>query len=260
MSVRYPIGLGKTSTDSQRSGGSTVSSTTRELSVSIIMPVHNEDPKVPVLLSSECRAAYGNVEVIIVDDGSRPAQPLATLRHPRNQGYGAAIKSGIAVAKNKWIVTMDGDGQHNIEDIARLYDYAVNSGLDMAIGDRRLNRIEGVRRLGTQFMNILASAVTGVPISDLNCGLRVFRKDLAERYQRLLSDGFSFTTTIVMVFLAEGHKVGWVPVNIKPRMSGCSKVRLLEDGVLTVCEIVRMGGRCRIRRLVHAIRRRINNT
>jgi len=220
----------------------------RRLPASIVVPVHNENPEVVRRLAEACRAAYGETELIIVDDGSRPPQPVATLRHPRQRGYGAAIKTGIAAARQPWIVTMDGDGQHRVDDIARLYEVATAAGLDMAIGDRRLAEPDALRWGGSQAMNALARVVTGLPIRDLNCGLRLFRKALAQRLADQLSDGFSFTTTIVMAFFAEGARVGWVPVVVRPRTHGGSKVRLVEDGCLTAAAILCAGSRCRLKR------------
>jgi len=220
----------------------------RALPVSIIVPVHNEGAAVVGSLAAECRAAYAETEIIIVDDGSRMPQPCATLRHERQRGYGAAIKTGFALAHHPWIATMDGDGQHHVEDVGRLFDFAVEHGLDMAIGDRRLEQPDAVRSLGSQTMNVLARLVTGLPIRDVNCGLRIFRRDLAARVQDQLCDGFSFTTTIAMAFLAEGWRVGWLPVTVRPRREGGSHVRLVGDGWVTACHILRAGGRCRLRR------------
>lgn len=225
----------------------------RVLTVSIIVPVHNEDPVVVSHLAAGCRAAYGDTELIIVDDGSDPPQPHATLRHERQRGYGAAIKTGIAAAHEPWVATMDGDGQHHVEDLGRLFDFAIEHGLDMAIGDRRLEQPDAVRSLGSQTMNVLARLVTGLPIRDLNCGLRLFRRSLALRYQDQLSGGFSFTTSSVMAFLAEGHRVGWLPVGVQPRTHGGSKVRLMEDGCFTALQILRAGSACRLKRFRAAI-------
>jgi len=220
----------------------------RALPVSIIVPVHNEAAAVVERLAAECRAAYGETELIIVDDGSRIPQPCAALRHDRQRGYGAAIKTGLATARQPWVATMDGDGQHHVEDIGRLFDFAVERGLDMAIGDRRLEEPDAVRSLGSQVMNVLARFVTGLPIRDLNCGLRIFRRDLAARVLGQLCDGFSFTTTVAMAFLAEGCRVGWLPVAVRPRRGGGSHVRLVGDGWMTACQILRAGGRCRLKR------------
>jgi glycosyltransferase involved in cell wall biosynthesis len=224
------------------------------LPVSMVVPVHNEDPEVVRRLIGECRAAYSGIELIVVDDGSVPAQPLATLRHEQQRGYGAAIKTGLAAASQPWVVTMDGDGQHRVEDIERLYDFVTSGRFDLAIGHRR-QQPEPLRRAGTQGMNLLARLVTGLSIQDLNCGLRIFRRTLGMRYQDRCCDGFSFTTSIVMAFLAEDHRVGWLPITVKPRTHGGSKVRLLEDGCLTAFHILRLGLRCRAKRTVRAFQK-----
>lgn len=221
----------------------------RALPVSIVVPVHNEDPTVVRRLTEDCRAAYDQTELIIVDDGSSPPQPVATLRHAKQRGYGAAVKTGLTTASQPWIITVDGDGQHRVEDIARLYEFVTACDLDLAIGDRR-HQPERIRRAGSQCMNALASLVTGLRIQDLNCGLRIFRRALAVRYQDQCCDGFSFTTSIAMAFLAEGRRVGWLPITVRPRTHGGSKVRLIEDGCLTAFHIVRLGSRCRVKRFL----------
>ena len=224
----------------------------RVLPVSIVVPVHNEDPEVVRRLMAECQAAYGHTELIVVDDGSIPPQPVAALRHAQQRGYGAAAKTGIAAARQPWIVTMDGDGQHHVEDIARLYGFVTRHDLDLVIGDRQ-HQPERLRRVGTYSLNLLARVVTGLRIQDLNCGLRIFRRELAVRYQHQLCDGFSFTTSIAMVLLAEHHRLGWLPITVSPRTHGGSKVRLLEDGCLTAFHIVRLGSRCRIKRMMRSL-------
>ena len=225
----------------------------RPLPVSIVVPVHNEAPAVVRRLAEACRAAYGDAEVLVVYDGSTPPLAMAALRHERQRGYGAAIKTGLAVARHPWVMTMDGDGQHQVEDVGRLYEFATSRQLDLAIGDRQ-RQPEAIRRVGSQGMNALAGLVTGLAIQDLNCGLRIFRRSLALRHLDQCCEGFSFTTSTVMAFLAAGHRVGWLPITVRPRLHGGSKVRLIEDGCLTAYHIIRLGLRCRMARMARAFR------
>ena len=80
--------------------------------------------------------------------------------------------------------------------------------------------------------------MTGVRIPDLNSGLRVFRKDVAQQFSRILPDGFSFTTTITLAMLERGYRVKYIPINYHSR-AGKSKIRPIYDTLNFVQLILR---------------------
>lgn len=181
------------------------------------------------------------VEILVVDDGSkdgtagvletlRPRFPdLAVVRHPRNKGYGAALKTGFVRARHDVVVITDGDGTYPEAKIADLLA-CIDDGADMAVGSRTgadVN-IPLVRRPAKAFLRWLASYLAGTRIPDLNSGLRAIRRELVVRYRPILPDGFSFTTTITLAALTNDHRVDYVPIDYAKR-SGRSKIRPIRD-------------------------------
>jgi glycosyltransferase involved in cell wall biosynthesis len=174
-------------------------------------------------------------EVILVDDGStdetaRVAREAgATVySHPQNAGYGASLKTGISHAQYDHVIIADADGTYPIDRIPDLMAYA--DRFDMVVGARqgryyRQSVVKEVLRFGA---GLLCSWVTGQRIPDINSGLRVFRTSLARQYFHVISQGYSFTTTITLAALSNGYFVKYVPVEYYKR-TGKSKVKLLRD-------------------------------
>jgi hypothetical protein len=95
-----------------------------------------------------------------------------------------------------------------------------------------------LRRPEKWILRMLASYLAGVRIPDLNSGLRAIRRDLVKTYRPILSDGFSFTTTITLSALTNGHRVDWVSIDYKKRQ-GISKIRPIRDTLGFTSLIVR---------------------
>jgi glycosyltransferase involved in cell wall biosynthesis len=169
-------------------------------------------------------------EIIVVDDGSSDQTAAEALRararvlkHPANRGYGAAIKTGILAAKYDTIVITDADGTYPAEEIPPLV--AKLELADMVVGARTGTdvHIPLMRRPAKSFLTWLATRIVGQSIVDLNSGLRAFRRDCARQYFSILSDRFSFTTTITLALLSDDYLVVYHPVNYYKRV-GRSKI------------------------------------
>src|SRR5262249_22502084 len=153
-------------------------------------------------------------EIIVVDDGSKDKTRRAAeeagavvLRHPRNRGYGASLKTGITVAAYDVICITDADGTYPVERIPELL--AELRTADMVVGARTGARvaIPLIRKPAKWVLNRLANYITSTKIPDLNSGLRLFRRDAALQYFHMLPDQFSFTTTITMAMLCDKYAV-----------------------------------------------------
>jgi glycosyltransferase involved in cell wall biosynthesis len=202
--------------------------------VSIVIPAYNEGDHVADevhAVRAVMKATHWEFEIIVVDDGSTDdtaskaaAAGARVIRHPRNRGYGAALKRGIAASKHGWILITDADGTYPAEAIPQLLARADDN--DMVVGSRTgLNvAIPMERRPAKWFLRRLASYLAGQDLPDLNSGLRLMRKELVERYVHLLPSGFSFTTTITLACACNDHLVEYVAIDYLPRR-GRSKIR-----------------------------------
>ena len=205
--------------------------------VSIVIPCKDENIGIIDELYTELTSL--GAEVIVVDDGSNIPYPKA-IKHGTNFGYGSALMTGIKNATRKLIITADGDGQHTVSEIVKLYHaFKLIADADMLIGVRRLKREKFLRLLGRKFLNWTASILCTNWISDLNSGLRVFKRDLAIGYFPILCRTFSFTTSLTISMMADKYRVEYFPINVEDRVSGSSHVRVFKDGLVTLYFILR---------------------
>jgi glycosyltransferase involved in cell wall biosynthesis len=204
--------------------------------LSIILPAKNEAPALAALLP-RLRAAHPEAEIIVVDDGSIDdtrsicrSCGVECLSSPYSMGNGAAIKRGARAATGDILVFMDGDGQHDPADIARLLEQ-LNRAYDMVVGARDWNSQAGVGRgLANTSYNWLATRMTGHPVLDLTSGFRAVRADKFREFIYLLPNGFSYPTTSTMAFFRSAYPVAYVPIKAAQRV-GKSHIKPLRDGL-----------------------------
>ncbi|SEO84711.1 Glycosyltransferase involved in cell wall bisynthesis [Luteibacter sp. UNC138MFCol5.1] len=204
--------------------------------ISIILPAKNEAAALKDLLP-RLTAAQPGAEIIVVDDGSTDdtkavcaASGVVCLSSPYSMGNGAAIKRGARAAKGEILVFMDGDGQHDPADIARLMA-RLEQGYDMVVGARDWESQAGVGRgLANTLYNWLASRMTGQAVADLTSGFRVARADRFREFIHLLPNGFSYPTTSTMAFFRSAYGVAYEPIKAAERV-GKSHIKPLKDGV-----------------------------
>jgi glycosyltransferase involved in cell wall biosynthesis len=210
--------------------------------VTIVVPAFDEERGIEGVVQRLLTLDLGRpTELVVVDDGSRDGtaakldalaarEPrIRVARHPQNRGYGAALKTGIASAKYDVVVITDADGTYPEDRIVDLLA-AVDDGADMAVGARTGAdvHIPLVRRPAKAVLRWIAAYLASTPIPDLNSGMRAMRKDLVLRYKGVLPQGFSFTTTITLASLTNGHRVDYVPIDYAAR-EGRSKIRPIRD-------------------------------
>lgn len=220
--------------------------------VSVVIPVYNEEAAILETIHFFKLSVEKNpgIEVIIVNDGSddgtlkiletHAGEKLRVINHDCNKGYGAALKSGIKQASKEYIAITDADGSYPNEKISELYAQLVLENGDMIVGARTGEVVEArtLRRLFKFFLRKLAEYLSGERIPDFNSGLRVLKKDLFQKINRYLPDGFSFTTTLTLSLLASAHKIIYVPVSYHKR-KGKSKIRPFRDTLNFIQLIIR---------------------
>ena len=204
--------------------------------LSIILPAKNEGAALRDLLP-RLRLAQPEAEIIVVDDGSTDdtrhicaAAGAECLSSPYSMGNGAAIKRGARAASGDVLVFMDGDGQHDPADIARLLA-KLAEGFDMVVGARDWSSQAGVGRgVANSIYNWLATRMTGHEVMDLTSGYRAVHAERFREFLHLLPNGFSYPTTSTMAFFRSAYPVAYVPIKAAQRV-GKSHIKPLKDGV-----------------------------
>jgi glycosyltransferase involved in cell wall biosynthesis len=201
--------------------------------ISIIIPAFNEELAVRETvneLRKLLEVTEFQAEIIVVDDGSTDrtareakAAGARVIQHRSNRGYGASLKTGIIAASNDIIAITDADGTYPAKFLPQMVREIEHA--DMVVGSRTGSDVNiPISRMPAKwFLRIMANYVANSRIPDLNSGLRVFRRDVAMQYFAILSDQFSFTTTITLALMCDKYAVTYIPIDYRKRQ-GKSKI------------------------------------
>ncbi|MCC7263637.1 MAG: glycosyltransferase family 2 protein [Candidatus Latescibacteria bacterium] len=226
------------------------------LRLSVVIPVFTEEeslaPLADKLVAVFARLPFG-AEVIFVDDGSTDTS-FAVIealhqRDPRFRAVGfrrnyrkaAALAAGFREARGEYILTMDADLQDDPEEIPHLLE-ALEPDLDLVSGWKKKRHDPLSKTLPSRFFNRVTSLVSGIRLHDFNCGLKLYRREVAEDCLPYLY-GELYRFLPAMAHWA-GYRVGELPVQHHPRQFGKSKFgakRLLNGffDLLTITFVVR---------------------
>jgi glycosyltransferase involved in cell wall biosynthesis len=188
-----------------------------------LVPAHDEAARIGRVVAG----ALKHVPVLVVDDGSSDATAevaeqagAAVIRQSPNQGKGAALRAGFAVALESGaqaVISLDGDGQHDPAEIpAFLGEHArgVIGGepAELIVGARSFRRMPPVRRLANWLGTVTLSAALGRWIADNQSGYRLVGRRLMVAMLDSREQGFSFEVEMIAVCLREGWSISWIPV------------------------------------------------
>jgi glycosyltransferase involved in cell wall biosynthesis len=207
--------------------------------LSIIIPAYNEALNIPLVVPSIISfCKQHNYQLIIVNDGSSDnskqllsdfdnEECVTTINHKINHGYGGAIKSAIAECQTKYLVTMDCDGQHMVEDINNLLEQLIATDADMVVGSRRgLKSASVSRSLGKRVIRFIIKQLMPLPIYDINSGMKLYRADLGKKYSKICPNSMAYSDVICLAFINKFHRVVEHPISIKERKMGQSTVNM----------------------------------
>jgi glycosyltransferase involved in cell wall biosynthesis len=217
----------------------------KDVILSVVIPAYNEEHGITEIANRVLsvredlkKAGISQLELLVVDDGSKDhtAQVAAKIkgvtliRHPKNRGYGAALKTGFAQAKGELIGFLDADGTYPPEYFPKLCLAALN-GSDLVIGSRMAgedSKMPITRRVGNFFFATLLSILGRQKVTDSASGMRVFKRDILEHIYPL-PDGLNLTPVMSTRALHERVKIEEVPIPYSERV-GRSKLSVIRDG------------------------------
>jgi glycosyltransferase involved in cell wall biosynthesis len=201
-------------------------------SLSVIFPAKNEEANIRHVVEEAYRAIPDfapTFEIIIVNDGSqdRTAEVceqlveefpcVRVIHHPRNRGYGAALKSGIRLARHDLIFFTDADGQFDLKELAVLLEHS--DAYDIVAGYRARRQDPPHRLLFAWGWNILVRLVLGVRVRDIDCAFKAFNRRVFDKVQ-IQSVGAMVNTEIFAQVSRFGMTVKEMPVSHFPRRHG----------------------------------------
>ena len=202
--------------------------------ISVFFPMHNEEDNVRRTVGDAVAALErlaSEFEIIVVNDGSADgtgeiaaelAAADARIRvvvHPRNRGYGAALRSGIGAARLDLVAFADGDGQFDMRELGSLLEAL--PGNDMAIGYRIRRADPWHRTLNARAWGVLIGILFGVRPRDLDCGFKLFRRNAVQGLE-LESEGAFISTELLAKAKRADLKIAQVGVHHYPRRAGAS--------------------------------------
>ncbi len=213
--------------------------------VSIVIPAFNEENGIGPTLSSLVEKAKG-AEIIVVDDGSSDRtfevssqfKGVVTLQHEFNRGYGGALKTGMRNATRKYVAWFDADNEHSFDDLEAMVDNIQKNKLAAIIGQRFQKSVSRVRGIGKFVIYLIALVLGYKGNRDMNCGLRVYRTSVINNYLHLLPNGYSASTTSLMVMLERRYPIAYSTVTVSDRI-GTSKVKL-KNGFETIMLVINL--------------------
>jgi len=202
--------------------------------VLIVIPAHNEAENIGAVLE-EVRRLSPACDAVVVDDGSCDGTAkvvrragVRCLRHPYNLGYGGAVQTGLRYARRRGygtVVLMDGDGQHDAGQVPALVEALRQTGADVVIGSRFVERtgyrVPALRRAGMAFFSLVTWALTGLRVRDVTSGFQALNRRavafLAEEYPLDYPDAET-----VILLVRSGFGVVERRADVRPRLSGVS--------------------------------------
>lgn len=215
----------------------------KEKKISVVIPAFNEEKAINKVITDLNKLSFVS-EIIVVDDGSTDSTKQKAIEsgakvisHQNNRGYGASLKTGIINSQSNIIAFIDADAQHYPEDLISMVKYT--DDYDIVIGARQAGDHSPLwRQPGKRFIHMLANYLAGFKIPDLNCGLRIVKKDLIKPYLNIFPNKFSFSTTSTMFFIKDGYRVKFVTTHAKKRI-GTSTLKI-RHGLDTIILVLRM--------------------
>jgi dolichol-phosphate mannosyltransferase len=229
------------------------------MKLSIIIPVYNEEKTIKEIVSKVKKVKLPvdiNREIIVVDDFSgdrsykilKNIDGICLIRHKKNLGKGAAIRSGVEKSIGDIIIIQDADLEYDPFDYPELIDPILSGKAKVVYGTRLKNyplRFSGRKHtpfvthyLGNKFLSFATRFLYGSTITDMETCYKVFGKDVIKNV-KIKSNRFEFEPEVTAKILKAGYKIYEVPIKVKPRGYDEGKKITWRDGFLAIWTLIK---------------------
>jgi glycosyltransferase involved in cell wall biosynthesis len=218
--------------------------------VSVFFPVYNDEATVARVTEKAlrvCSEIAETYEVIIVDDGSPDASGtiadalanqhdvVRVIHHPHNQGYGAAVRSGLQACRYEWVCFTDGDDEYDLRDLRKLW--RLRHHYDLIITFRYVRRYSGFRILLSRIYNVILRHLFFTRYRDVSTGLRLVRRSLIDELTLEATSPF-IGAEIAIKSMLKGYRVGELGIQTFPREFGRGSATSPQNIYRTVVDMV----------------------
>jgi glycosyltransferase involved in cell wall biosynthesis len=212
--------------------------------LSILMPVYNEEARLPQALKQALNVDYPcEIEMVVVDDGSqdgtreilgRADDPrLRAVMHPHNQGKGAAIKTAVEHATGDYLIILDADLEYDPQDIPRLLVPVLDGRATVVYGNRTFGGHSSFSFwyvMGNKGVTTAANVLFNCYIGDLETCFKLMPLDLYRSLQ-IKSKGFGMEAEVTGKLLRNGYRPYELPISYRARTREEGKKITWKDGV-----------------------------
>lgn len=215
--------------------------------LSVVVPAYNEQASIQETIRN-IKSSVPDSEIIVVDDCSRDntkkiamQEKVKVISHKNNRGYGAALKTGIAAAKTKYVAFLDADMTYDPKYFPAMLETMKRMGLDCIWGNRfagTKNKMPLIRKIGNRGISFIFWLVTFHNIGDSSSGQRILKTDSVNRLDlKTLPDDLDFITALSKRIVSRKLKYKVVPINYEKR-EGSSKLSLIRHGYRMIKNIL----------------------
>ncbi|MER3445502.1 MAG: hypothetical protein C4291_01095 [Candidatus Dadabacteria bacterium] len=205
----------------------------KDISLSVVLPAYNESENIEKTVThavSYLKGTFRDYEVIVVNDGSTDRTPeiverlassnprIVLVNHPKNLGYGSALRSGFERASLDYIFLMDSDGQFDISDIDRLIPFL--DSYDVVVGYREKRADPFIRSLNARLYHLFIRLLFGLKLRDIDCAFKIFPRSVYHAIRPIESGGALFSAEFLIRLNQKGFTIREVPVRHFPRRFG----------------------------------------
>jgi glycosyltransferase involved in cell wall biosynthesis len=223
------------------------------VTLSVVMPVYNEARTIAAVIERVLKAPVDLAkELIVVDDASTDGSrqllenmapgEIRLIRHDVNRGKGAAIRTGVAHATGDIVLIQDADLEYDPRDYPQLLEPILEDHADVVFGSRFHGGPHRVlyfwHYAANRFLTLLANMLTGLNVTDMEVGYKVFRRDVLRRLT-LTSDRFGFEPEVTVKVAKLGCRVYEVPIRYYGRTYDEGKKITWRDGVAALFHLLR---------------------